>query len=181
MTRPVQAQESRSRRLPAPSGAVPCARASTSPQAEATAMATGFCAAPVAAGHEARRRKVTRLPALRRSDATRARPAGPLARVVLPPQAARRAKSQKGCPLRRLGMERSRCRLCAMQALRASGPGYWVWRTLIARQSSAISKGLHSAALGRATSLPRSSGCAVIRMIGTRGLLFLIIRSSAKP
>jgi hypothetical protein len=44
---------------------------------------------------------------------------------------------------------------------------YCARRTLIARQSSAISKGLQSAAPGRATSCLSSSGCAVIRMIGT--------------
>jgi hypothetical protein len=76
----------------------------------------------------------------------------------------------------------ARChRKPALIGMFASGLGYCVWRTLIAQQSSAISKGLHSAALGRATSFPRSSGCAVIRMIGTQGLLFLIIRSRACP
>jgi hypothetical protein len=42
---------------------------------------------------------------------------------------------------------------------------YCVWRTLIARQSSAISEGLHRATRGEATS--RTSGCALNKMIGT--------------
>ena len=59
------------------------------------------------------------------------------------------------------------------------GPDYWVWRTLIARQSWAISKGSHSAASGKASSFLRSSGCTVIRMTGARGLFSLIKRDNA--
>jgi len=43
---------------------------------------------------------------------------------------------------------------------------YCAWRTLIARQSSAISRGRHKTAPGETTSLSRSSGCALIRMTG---------------
>src|SRR6516225_7273053 len=43
---------------------------------------------------------------------------------------------------------------------------YWAWRTLIARQSSAISSGWHNTAPGETTFLSRNSGCALITITG---------------
>jgi hypothetical protein len=50
--------------------------------------------------------------------------------------------------------------------VKAAHRSYWFWRTLIARQSSAISRGVSSAVFGGLTSFLRSSVCTVIRMIG---------------